>query len=62
MKAVYLTIIGIALYFAADWVLNAIERARGSRFAHREIVYFAVILVLAISTFYLINRFGSVQG
>lgn len=62
MKAIWFTIIGIALYFAADWVLNAIERARGERFPHREIVYFAVILVLAISTFYLIGRFGSAAG
>jgi len=58
MEAIYFTIVGIALYFGADWVLNRIERARGVRFEHRDLIYFAIILVLALSTFYLINRFS----
>jgi hypothetical protein len=62
METVYFILVGIALYFAADWVLNRIERARGARFEHRDLIYFAIILVLAISAFYLINRFGSGSG
>ena len=62
MEALYFTAVGIALYFGADWVLNRIERARGARFEHRDLIYFAIILVLTISTFYLINRFGSGSG
>jgi hypothetical protein len=58
MEAIYFTVIGIALYFGADWVLNRIERARGARFEHRDLIYFGIILTLALVTFYLINHFG----
>jgi hypothetical protein len=59
MEVIAFTAVGIALYFGADWVLNRIERARGARFEHRDVIYFTIILVLALSTFYLINRLGS---
>jgi hypothetical protein len=59
MQTLYFVVIGIALYFSADWLLNRIERARGERFAHREIIYFAIILTLTLATFYFINRFGT---
>jgi hypothetical protein len=51
MEAIYFTVIGIALYFGADWVLNRIERARGARFEHRDLIYFGIILTLALLTF-----------
>ena len=56
MQIVIYTLVGIALYFGADWVLNHFERVRGERFKHREIIYFAIILTLALVTFYLINH------
>jgi TRAP-type C4-dicarboxylate transport system permease small subunit len=62
MEALYFTLIGVALYFAADWILNRIEQARGARFQHRDLIYFAIILTLALATFYLINHFGSRPG
>jgi len=56
MNAILYTVIGVALYFGADWVLNRFERARGARFEHRDIIYFVIILTLALITFYLINH------
>jgi hypothetical protein len=58
MSAVYYTLAGIALYFGADWVLKRIEKARGARFENREIIYFGIILALAIVTFQIVNRFA----
>jgi hypothetical protein len=55
MEIVYFTVVAIGLYFLADWILDRIERARGARFENRGLVYFAIILPLAVLTFWLIN-------
>lgn len=55
MEIVYFTLVGIGLYFAADWMLDRIESARGNRFENRSVIFFVIILVLALSTFQLIN-------
>ena len=55
MDIVYFTIIAIGLYFAADWILDRIERARGKRFENRQVVFFAIILPLALATFWLVR-------
>ena len=55
MDLIYFTLIGIGLYFLADWVLEGIERNRGARFKHRDLIYFGIILVAALLTFSLVN-------
>lgn len=55
MEIVYFTVVAIGLYFLADGILDRIERARGARFENRSLVYFAIILPLAVLTFWLIN-------
>jgi hypothetical protein len=55
VEIVYFTLVGIGLYFGADWILNRIETARGARFEYRSIIFFAIILVLALASFQLIN-------
>lgn len=62
MEAIYFTLVGVALYFAADWILNRVEQARGARFQHRDLIYFAIILTLAVSTFYLIGQVRTAAG
>jgi len=52
---VYFTAIAIGLYFGADWLLERIERARGARFENRQVAFFAVILPLALATFWLMR-------
>jgi hypothetical protein len=59
MEIVYFTVVAIGLYFLADWILDRIERARGARFENRSLVYFAIILPLAVFTFWLINTLSS---
>ena len=56
MEFVYYTIAGIVLYLGSDWILNRIEISRGKRFEHRSIVFFGIILVLAVVTFRIIEH------
>ncbi|MDH3379661.1 MAG: hypothetical protein OEQ39_22265 [Gammaproteobacteria bacterium] len=55
MVFIYYTVAGIGLYFAADWILNRIEISRGRRLEHRSLVFFAIILVLAVTSFRVIE-------
>jgi len=60
MEIVYFTVIAIGLYFTADAILQWIERRRGGRFqAYRQLVFFAIILPLALATFWLLRLFGA---
>jgi len=52
---VYFTVIAIGVYFAADWLLDWIERRRGERFENRQVVFFAIILPLALAAFWLMR-------
>ena len=56
MEFVYYTIAGIVLYLGSDWILNRIEISRGERLQHRSIVFFVIILVLAVVTFRIIEH------
>ena len=55
MDIVYFTAVAIGLYFGADWLLERIERARGRRFENRQVVFFLIILPLALLAFWLMR-------
>lgn len=55
MEFLYYTIAGITLYFLSDFILDQIELKRGKRFENRSAIFFVIILVLAVSTFKLIE-------
>ena len=55
MEAIYFTLVAIGLYFFSDWLLERIERLRGKRFEQRSIVFFAIIAVLALISFQVIQ-------
>ena len=59
MDVVYFTAIAIGLYFGADWLLDAIERKRGRRFENRQVAFFAIILPLALASFWLVRALQS---
>jgi hypothetical protein len=50
------TVAAILLYLLSDWILNQIEIKRGKRLENRSLIFFAIILVLALSSFSLIER------
>ena len=55
MDLVYFTVIAIGLYVFTDAILDRVERARGARFENRQLVFFAIILSLALLTFWLVR-------
>ena len=55
MSAIYFTLAGIVLYLAADWLLERIETRRGERLEHRTLVFFGILLGLALATFPLLQ-------
>ena len=50
MEYLYYTLIGIGLYFISDWLLDRLESAYGGRFKYRNLVFFAIIAILALIT------------
>jgi len=56
MQYLYYTIAAVVLYFGSDWILGQIEKARGKPFeGQRSLVFLLIIMVLAVSTFKLIE-------
>ena len=45
------TLAGIILYFGSDWILDQIENAVGRKFDNRNLIFFGIILILALSSF-----------
>lgn len=56
VEAVYFTLTAIVLYFVSDWLLERVEAAAGRRFEHRTLIFFAIILTLAVISFSVIRR------
>jgi len=56
MSAIWFTLVAIILYLFSDWVLNRFEVAAGRRFEHRSLIFFAILLSLALITFSVIQR------
>jgi len=51
MELIYYTIAAVVLYAVSDYILNAIEIKRGERLPNRSLVFFAIILTLAVIVF-----------
>jgi hypothetical protein len=45
------TLVGIVLYVVSDRILAQIEKTRGQNFEHRDMVFFAIILIMALIIF-----------
>ena len=61
MSAIYFTIVGIALYFVSDWLLQLVEAQTGRRFEYRTLIFFAILLTLALITFSFIQKLTGVS-
>jgi hypothetical protein len=57
MEAVYFTVTGIVLYLLADRLLVLLERRAGRIFEHRTLLFFVLLLALALVTFAAIRQF-----
>lgn len=56
----YYTVAGVVLYFLSDWILDRMERARGTRFPNRSLIFFVIILLLSLGSFQLLQSLLSV--
>jgi hypothetical protein len=57
MEIIYFTLTAIVLYVVSDWALKRMEAFAGRRFEHRSLIFFGIILVLALVSFALIRSF-----
>ncbi|MDH3442056.1 MAG: hypothetical protein OEM63_14955 [Gammaproteobacteria bacterium] len=57
MEVIYFTAVAVILYLVSDWILQQFEARAGKRFEHRSLIFFAILLTLAISTFSLIQQY-----
>ena len=51
MEFVYYTLAGLILYFLSDWILVKVEQLRGEAFEQRSLIFFVIILALALTSF-----------
>ena len=63
MSIVYFTLAAVALYLLSDWILERAEVAVGRRFQYRSLVFFSILLTLAMTSFALISHLaGNTDG
>ena len=55
MEIIYFTLAAILLYLGADWILRRIETAAGKRLEYRNLIFFVIILTMAVTSFTLIR-------
>ena len=55
MEIIYFTLAAAILYVAADWILKRMEIAAGKRFEKRSLIFFAILMTMAVTSFALIR-------
>lgn len=55
MEIIYFTLAAILLYLAADWILRRIEAAAGKRLEYRSLIFFVILMTMAVTSFTLIR-------
>jgi hypothetical protein len=56
MEGLYFLLVGVLLYFVADRALDYLERRAGRRFEYRTVIFFALLLGLALAAFATLRR------
>ena len=56
MAYLYYTVTAVLLYLLSDWILNQIEQSVGKRLKYRSVIFFVIIMTLALTSFNLIDR------
>ena len=59
MEIVYFTLSAVVLYLFSDWLLQRMEAFAGRRFEHRSLIFFGLLLGLALVSFTLIRNFAA---
>jgi len=58
MQILLFTALAIVLYLVADRLLVVLEVRAGRRFENRSLIFFAILLVLAVVAFAAVQRFA----
>ena len=58
MEMLLFTALAVVLYLVSDRALNALEVRAGRRFEYRSLIFFVILLVLAIAVFSAVQRFA----
>ena len=56
LEILLFTLVAVGLYFTTDWAVRLIEQRRGEPLPNRGVIFFAIILVLAVVSFEIIQR------
>jgi hypothetical protein len=59
MEVVLFTAVAVILYFVSDRLLLVLEARAGRRFEYRSLVFFAILLTLAVVVFGAIRQFAT---
>lgn len=54
-EIILFTLNAIVIYLVSDWLVRLIEQKRGEVLKQRQIVFFVIFLVLALSSFQLMK-------
>jgi len=57
LQIVYFTLVAALLYLASNWIVDRIEVAAGRRLEYRSLLFFVILMSLALSSFYLIRAY-----
>lgn len=57
MEIVYFTLVAALLYLLSNWLVERLEIAAGRRFEYRSLLFFVILLTLAMISFYLIRLY-----
>jgi NhaP-type Na+/H+ or K+/H+ antiporter len=56
MEMIAFLAVGVVLYFVADWLLRRIEAFAKRRFEYRTLIFFGILLGLALIVFPLLRN------
>jgi len=51
VQYIYFTLVAAVLYLLSSWIVDRIETAAGKRFEQRSLLFFGILLTLALITF-----------
>ena len=57
MQYVYFTLVAAVLYLLSAWIVDRIEIVAGKRFEYRSLLFFGILLTLALVTFSAIRTY-----
>ena len=54
-ELILFTLNAIVIYLVSDWLVRLLEKRKGAAIKHRQIIFFAIFLTLALVSFRLLK-------